>query len=76
MRWLGLLLFLQLLLFSFVGCVTIPSGEELSSYASRLNERGISSCLEYQIQAVGYVTLRGVTATGGADLATCLGQRW
>jgi hypothetical protein len=72
MTYVGLLVLSVLL----SGCVHVPDGEELSSYASRLNERGITSCVAYEVHAAGYATLRGITATGGADLATCLGQRW
>jgi hypothetical protein len=72
MRYLGL--FVLSLLLS--GCVTTPDGEQISTWATRLNERQIQSCVSFTGNAGPYFSIHGITATGGADLATCLGQRW
>jgi hypothetical protein len=60
----------------WTGCVTSPDSEKISTYASRLNERNVQSCLSYQGNIGPYVSIRGITATGGVDLATCLEQKW
>lgn len=47
----------------------------LASLAETMNERNFQSCLWYQGAAGPYAQLIGVTATGGADLRTCLETR-
>lgn len=45
-----------------------------TSFMQSLNERQIQSCLYYEGHAMGYMRLKGITATGGVKLSECRGE--
>jgi hypothetical protein len=52
-------------------CVT-PDSEHVNSIIRDLNARQVTSCVFIQGNAAAYLTVRIVTATGGAVLTDCL----
>jgi hypothetical protein len=72
--WLRVALISLSVLLGGTACVT-PDSEFVSTWVRDLEARGVQSCLYYEGHGGPYVSIRGVTATGGATLEECFARR-